>query len=549
MTTGGDRLVANLRARGVDTIFALPGIQLDPLFDALARQDAIRVFHTRHEQAAAYMADGYARASGSPGVCVVVPGPGVLNAGAALSTAYATCSPVLCIAGDMFGGDAVRGTGALHEIPDQSKVFEGTIDWTRRVLTADEIDQAIADAFARMAEAPSRPAAIEIGPAALGAETAPLPDSPLPPLDALHREVRAALTPDSGQIEVAAEALAQARRPVIYVGGGGTEAGTEIRKLAEALNAPIVMTAEGKGTVDEADPRVVPLVGSFALLDETDGLVVIGSRFTATVGPPRVNPDAQRVRIDTNERRFEGDWIPVQADAAQAVTALTGAVTQLRPSDSDRDEQYSARVGELQEAVAAGLATRFPDTWGYCQSLRSAMSRVSVDAVLVDEMTQVGYMARNAFITHKPRTHIGSGYQGTLGFGYPTALGAKVAVGDTPVVSINGDGGFLYNIGELATAMHHGIGVVAVVFSDNAYGNVKGIQKRQFGREIASTLTNPDFVKLANSFDMRAATASNPAELDETLGAMLATNEPALISVAIDEQPDFGAVMRGTVRL
>jgi acetolactate synthase-1/2/3 large subunit len=218
----------------------------------------------------------------------------------------------------------------------------------------------------------------------------------------------------------------------------------------------------------------------------------------------------------------------------------------VRPVDPDRDRSHLGRVAELRSAIDAGLAAEFPDTYSYCAALRGAMAD---DAILVDEMTQVGYMARNAYPVHRPHSYLGSGYQGTLGFGFPTALGAKVGQPDRPVVSISGDGGFLYNVGELATAVHHGIAVVTVVFTDNAYGNVKGIQDRVYGREIASTLTNPDFVALAASFGIKGWRATDAGQLRTALDAAIALGEPAMIEVPIADQPDIGSVMSGRRRL
>ena len=218
----------------------------------------------------------------------------------------------------------------------------------------------------------------------------------------------------------------------------------------------------------------------------------------------------------------------------------------MRPVDGERDAVHAARYGEARHSFLAGLASEFPDTWAFCQALRQAMP---ADAVLVDEMTQVGYMARNGFAAGQGRTYIGASYQGTLGFGYATALGAKVGRPDVPVVSISGDGGFLYTAAELATAAHHGIAVVAVVFVDGAFGNVRGIQRRTYGREIASTLTNPDFMALAASFGIGGEHVEGPDGLQAALDRAIARNEPALISVPIGDQPDMMSVVTGRRRL
>ena len=295
--TGGSALVDGLVQRGVDTLFGLPGVQLDGLFDALAGSGRIRVVHTRHEQGAAYMADGYARATGRVGVCAVVPGPGVLNAGAGLATAYANHSPVLLLAGHLFGGDNALGTGALHEIPSQSAVIEGTIGATNRVRSAADIGPALDAAFARLHGRPPRPAAIEIGPDILLGAAAETRQSPAP--------LTGSPTVDAQMVEAAAAAIATSRRPVIVAGGGARDAGPGLAALAAALGAPVVLTSEGKGAVDAAEPFVLPQSTMFALLEEADAVVAVGTRMSSGMGGPlAVNPEAVVVRIDLDEVRL-----------------------------------------------------------------------------------------------------------------------------------------------------------------------------------------------------------------------------------------------------
>ena len=544
VTTGGVILVEALRRRGVDTVFGLPGVQLDGLFDALAQRREISVVHTRHEQATAYMADGYARATGRVGVCAVVPGPGVLNAGAGMATAYANHSQVLLVAGHLFGGDRARGTGALHEIPDQSAVIEGTIGATNRIRSVDDIGPALQAAFERLDGRPPRPAAIEIGPDVLlaGTDMAVPEPTPLPKRPGV----------DSTAVERAAVALAGSQRPMIVAGGGARQAGAGLRALSVALAAPVVLTAEGKGAVAADLPGTVPHAAAFPLLEEADAVVVVGSRFDPGSGPVRRDPLPAIVRIDLDEAQLErhaqtgGEAIAILAGADEGSAALARAIAGLRPADTERDALHRARVDEIRTALLRGLAEHFPDTWSYCRALRAA---IPPDGILVDEMTQVGYMARNAYPAAEGRTYIGSGYQGTLGFGYATALGAKVGRPDSVVVSISGDGGFLYTAAELATAVHHRIAVVAVVFVDDAYGNVKGIQQRVYGREIASTLTNPDLVRLAESFGVRGARVEGPEDLRAAVATAVERDEPAVIAVPIGPQPDIMSVLTGRFRL
>ena len=275
MRTGGQLVVEGLKRWGVDVVFGLPGVQLDWFFDALADDDSIRVVHTRHEQAAAYMADGYARATGRVGVCAVVPGPGVLNVGAALSTAYACNSPVLCLVGQVLGRDLGRGRGALHEIPDQLAVLRGTIGWAEHVTRPEHVPDVVDAAFTHLCRpGRHRPAAIEL-PWDLLMTTSEATYPPRRP------SLPDAKVPAAGVIADAARRLAAARRPLIWAGGGTMDAGVELLALADALDAPVVLTTEAKGAVSDRDRRVLPGVAASTLLPHADAVVVVGSRSSA----------------------------------------------------------------------------------------------------------------------------------------------------------------------------------------------------------------------------------------------------------------------------
>lgn len=535
--TGGQLVVDGLRRWEVDVMFAIPGVQLDWLFDALAEDGTIRVVHTRHEQGAAYMADGYARATGRVGVCAVVPGPGVLNALAALCTAYAANSPVLCITGHVFGGDAAAGFGVLHELPDQSAAIRAVIGRSTRVRNADDIPALIDETFVGLTRpGRRRPAALEIGPEILAAKsTATYASRPVLP---------AALRPHSDLVAAAVAALAGCVRPMIWAGGGAIGAGDSIAALADALDAPITLTYGGRGAVSDRNPRVLPPSGGFALARHADAIIVVGSRMQGTVGPVAVADGCRVVRVDVDPEqlaRTPAGALLIEADAAAACTELAAALHTSGVARERSSVQASA-ITMQRAAIADGLAQGWPESAAMCGALRSAMPD---DGILVDDMTQVGYFARNGFPVYEPRTYIGSGYQGTLGSGFATALGAKIGMPDRPVVSISGDGGFLFTAAELATAAQHGIAAVAVVFDDEAYGNVKGIQQRGFGREIASSLRNPDFVALAASFGISGVKVSDAEGLRSALSEAIATDRPALIHVPIGPQPDMWAVLGG----
>jgi acetolactate synthase-1/2/3 large subunit len=536
--TGGQLVVEGLKRWGVDVVFGLPGVQLDWFFDALAEDGTIRVVHTRHEQAAAYMADGYARATGRVGVCAVVPGPGMLNAGAALSTAYACNSPVLCLVGQVPHADLGRGRGALHEIPDQLAVLRGTIGWAEHATRPDQLPELVDAAFTYLCRpGRHRPAAIEL-PWDLLMATSEATYPPRPPLPA-------AKAPDAATIEAAARRVGTARRPLIWAGGGTMEAGAELLALAEVLDAPVVLTTEAKGAVPANHPRVLPSAAATTLLPHADAVVVVGSRFFTSAGEPRVADGAVVVRIDVDPVELTRTAVPaigIEADAGLGCTSLAGAIEASRGPAPRSNGDVTREIAVLRRAITEGFAERFAELAAYCAAVRAALPD---DGILVDEMTQVGYFARNGFPSYAPRTYLGSGYQGTLGFGYTTALGAKIGRPDRAVVSLSGDGGFMYTVAELATAVQHGIGVVAVVFDDGAFGNVKRIQSRTFGREIASTLTNPDFVALARSFRVDGRRAETPDALSDCIADALATGGPALVHVPIGPQPEIWGILTG----
>jgi acetolactate synthase-1/2/3 large subunit len=517
-------------------------VQLDWLFDALADEGTIRVVHSRHEQGAAYMADGYARATGRVGVCAVVPGPGVLNAGAALCTAYACNSSVLCLVGQVPGRDLGRGRGALHEIPDQLGVLRGIIGWAEHATAPDEVPGLVDAAFTRLCQpGRRRPAALELPWDMLMARS----DVTYPS----RRPLAAARAPEAAIIEDVARRLAAARRPMIWAGGGTMDAGAELVALADALDAPVVLTTEAKGAVSARHPRVLPSLAATILMPHADAVIVVGSRFFGSTGEPAVAEGAIVVRIDTDREELGRTTYPtiaIEADAGLTCAALTAAIEGSRRSARPADARASREITQLDAAITEGLTERFEVLAGYCAAIRAA---VPDDGILVDEMTQVGYFARNAFPCYSPRTYIGSGYQGTLGFGYPTALGAKVGQPDRAVVSISGDGGFLFNVAELATAVQHDIGVVVVVFDDGAFGNVKRIQSSTFGREIASSLVNPDFVGLAGSFGARGYYADSPDALTKALADALDGAKPALIHVPIGAQPEIWGILTGREKL
>jgi acetolactate synthase I/II/III large subunit len=533
--TGGQALVASLIANGVDTIFALPGVQLDGAFDALYEErDAIRVIHPRHEQAAAYMADGYARTTGKVGVCMVVPGPGLLNASAALSTAYACNSPVLCVTGQIQSDLIEFGRGLLHEIPNQLDMIRSVTKQAERATTPPEIPGLVQRAFAEVKNGRQRPVEIEIPPDTLFA-TAEV--ELLLPAEAPER-----FAGDPELLERAARLLVDARRPLIWSGGGvlRSGAGDELLRLATRLQAPVVMTANGKGAISDRDPLAQNILGGIELLRDADVVFAVGTRFvdpaTAKWG---VGPDQTIVQMDIDPEEIARNTpvnVGIEADARAGLSALADLLERESPARPTRVEE----LAELKRGVAARARAVGPQA-EYALAIREALPD---DGIFVSEMTQVGYWANFAFPVYEPLTYITPGYQGTLGYGFPTSLGAKIAHPDRPVISINGDGGFGFCLNELATMAQHGIAAIAIVFTDDAFGNVRRIQQEQFGgRTIASDLRNPNFLKLAEAFGVVGRHVDSPEKLRTAVEESILANEPTLIAVPIGPVPNPWTVL------
>jgi acetolactate synthase I/II/III large subunit len=524
--TGGEALAAQLAREGVSTVFGVPGIQLDYAMDGLAqRRDAIRYVGTRHEQGAGYLAFGYAQAGESPGVSMVVPGPGLLNAAAALSTAYACSSRVVCISGQLPSTAIGQGLGLLHEIPRQSDLLASLTKWSAMARTPAEIPGLVREAFAQVRSGRPRPAGLEIPPDVLQAtaDVTVLDPAPAAPAE-----------PDTDAIEQAARVLASAGRPVILAGGGVTAAGAgqALTRLAEALDAPVVTSRNGRGAISDRHPLALTQLGGRQVLPHADVVLAVGTRFITLQGKPVVTrPGTRVILVNADPDDLGGPRKPdvaVMGDARLALEALADALPERQGS--------SGRAAEVADARAwcAGQLRALAPQVSWLGAIRDALPD---DGVFVDELTQVGYASRLYYPVYAPRTYITPGYQGTLGYGFPAGLGAKVARPDVPVVAISGDGGFGWSLQELSTARKYGIGLITVVFADGYFGNVRRIQQEDFGRTIGTGLANPDFIGLARAFGVAAIRVSSPARLTGVIREAGAGREPLLIEVPVGELP------------
>lgn len=521
--SGGEAIVNGLVAHGVDTVFGLPGAQIYGLFDAF-HQAQLKVIGARHEQACGYMAFGYARSTGRPGVFSVVPGPGVLNAGAALLTAYGSNEPVLCLTGQVPTQFLGKGRGHLHEMPDQLATLRTFVKWADRIEYPDNAPALVGRAFQEMLSGRRGPAALEMPWDVFTqcAETGP--SKPLDPFPAP--------LPDSDRVKAAAALIAGSKSPMVFVGSGAIHACDEILELAELIDAPVVAFRSGRGIVSNAHELGLTMAAAYRLWPKTDLMIGIGTRMELPASGFRWPFQPQglksiRIDIDPSEMRRLTPDAAVVADAKAGTSELLAAV---------RKAGYAKTGGRrtaIREASAAALQEiqSVQPQMAYLNILREVLPS---NAIVTDELSQVGFASWYGFPVYEPRTFITSGYQGTLGSGFPTALGAKIAHPDRPVVAITGDGGFMFGVQELATAVQFKIGVVTLVFNNNAYGNVRRDQRERFeGRVVASDLVNPDFVKLAESFGVAAARVTSPDQFRAALEKALAHGGPYLIDVEV----------------
>ena len=526
MTTklsGGEAIVQSLLLHGVDTVFGIPGVQTYGLFDALyAAQDRIRVVGPRHEQATAYMAFGYAKTTGKPGVFSVVPGPGVLNASAAICSAYGASAPILCVTGQVPADFIGSGKGHLHELPDQLATMRTITKWAARIDHPSEASPLVGEAFRQMATGRPRPVALEM-PWEVFTATAPVQLCP-PPAHYLQSEA------DPDLVAKAARLLKEARNPMIMVGSGAQHASEEVLALAELLQAPVVSWRGGRGIVADDHYLGFTCAAGFKHWAQTDVLIGIGSRLELQwFRWPNQPSNLKIINIDIDPAQIPRikPTLPIVGDARATTAALIAAVQRHGNVRASRREEFEASKARTHSDIR-----KIQPHVDHLSAIRAVLPR---DGFFVEEICQAGFTSYYGFPVYKPRSFVTCGHQGTLGFGYSTSLGVKAGNPGKAVVSISGDGGFMFGVQELATAVQHGLNVVSIVFNNGAFGNVMRDQQQRFGgRVIGSELANPDFLKLADSFGMAGYRVDTPTRLQQSLEKALAQDAPALIEVQVD---------------
>jgi acetolactate synthase-1/2/3 large subunit len=526
--TGAEILVQRLKQHGVRHVFGYPGGQLTPIYDALYREPAIRHVLARDEQAAAFMADGYARATGRPGVCLAVCGPGVYNAATPLATAFTDSIPVLLISGQIASSRRGLRSGCYHE-NDQLHACATFTKWLGAAVNPTACVTSLDHCLASIASGRPGPGLLEVPldvqrQDACGVEFPPLPEMP-PRRPAAPRDVAELV-----------RRIGAWRRPLLLAGGGIVTAGAEalLAQLAERLGSPVFTTFMGKCALSSEHPLKAGLPWRQATSDltemtshfsplfaEADGLLAIGCRFTqAATGSwtLRLPPSLAQIDIDAAEigRHYPVE-VGIVADAAETLRALLDALP------SQPRLPWAMRRPPIKPWRLPGLELIGP--------LREALPR---NGVVVADITRLSYMMLAEFPVYEPRTFLHPAGFVAMGYGIPAALGAKAAFPDHPVVAVVGDGCFLMSGMELATAVQEKLPIIIVLINDSCLTLIKAIQQRRYeGRFLGVDLLNPDFQTLARAFGVRSWQVAEDAAFSAALHQALELGEPALIEVRL----------------
>ena len=524
--SGGELVVKTLAAAGVETVFGIVSVHNIPIYDAMHRLGGVRPVPVRHEQAALLMADGYARAGGRLGVAITSTGPGAGNAMGSMVESYWASSPVLHLTGQIESRHLGKAKGFIHEAKDQLGMLSAVSKWAGRPTSTEEIPVVLGRAIREALTGRQRPVAVEL------------------PIDLQYFEAEAdvpvfegygPVEPPEDQIAAAADVVAGARRPLIWAGGGviAAEASAELRALAEGLEAGVITSITGRGSLPEDHPLCLGALSWEApihdLAGAADVLIAVGTRFQ---GPNTQNwrmplPETI-VHLDIDAEEIGRNYPAARAVVGDARPALAGLLEAL--GDTPRTEPgWRERVARARADARAAVRARLGPYERIMDDLRAGLAR---DAIVVKDATIPAYTWANRLLeVYEPRTSLHSASV-AIGPGLPLALGAAVARPGRQVVCIAGDGGFVYNLAELATAVQEGLPVIVLLFNDGGYGILRNIQDQQFeGRRTAVDLHTPDFVKLAESFGLWARRVDRVDRVAPTLAEALATGAPALIEL------------------
>lgn len=523
--TCGQAAIALLEQYGVDTVFGIPGVHTLDFYRGLA-DSSIRHVGVRHEQGAGFMADGFARASGRPGVCCVITGPGVLNAATPIGQAFSDSIPVLMLSSVNASDDLGRSRGRLHEITDQQAAIAPLVSASYSLRAASELPSAFADAFDRFAGQRPRPVHIELPLDLLAAPAARI-ETPGP------SAARPAPSPDA--IAAAAKLMRAAKRPLLLAGGGTVDCAPAVRRIAEQLGAAVVLTTAGKGVVPDDHPLCVgatlAMKATQKLLASADVVVAAGTELAETDSwVDRLEIRGKLIRIDIDARTIARDYpatVAILADAGQALPTLAAALDGKAAAGRIPAEELD-RVRETNLSDWAPLQMKHRKV---LDALRAALPE---DGMVATDMTQIAYTGNYYFPMSQPRCWFHPVGFGTLGYALPAAIGAKLARPESACVAVAGDAGFLFTVQELATAVELKLPVAILLWNNDALGQIAGDMVNRGIPEIAVKPRNPDFQMLAKAFGAHAARPASAAQLEKALADAFVADGPTLIEVRQD---------------
>ncbi len=525
--TCGRAVISLLEAYGVDTVFGMPGVHTLELYKGLA---ASRIRHVlvRHEQGAGFMADGYARASGRPGVCVLITGPGVTNAATAIGEAYSDSVPMLVLSSVNGTADLGMGRGRLHEITSQEAATAPLTAFSATALAASEVPGLVARAFTVFSSARPRPVHISLPLDVLvePADFAVAARTPPPPP-----------TPPAAAVEEAAGLLGAAKRPVVIAGGGCVACPGPLDRFARALGAPVVLTNASKGVLAETHPLCLGATLSLAPVQElvasADAVVAVGTELSETDSwVERLAMSGDLIRIDIDAESMQRDYparVALIGDAGDALTALEAVLASA--ADGAPAEGRPAALERVRKRCADAMSPLSRTHMRILDRLRGALPE---DAIVVTDMTQIAYTGNTHYPSEIPRTWFHPNGYGTLGYGLPAAIGARLGAPDRAVVALVGDGGLLFTIQELATAAELGLPLVVVLWNNDGLGQIRDDMIAKGIPEIGVNPRNPDYQLLARAFGCHAVRPDSLDAFAEAVTAALSAHVPTLIEVRQD---------------
>jgi len=536
--TCGEALITLLEGYGVQCVFGIPGVHTVELYRGLAAS-SIRHVTPRHEQGAGFMADGYARVTGKPGVCFIITGPGMTNIATAMAQAYADSIPMLVISSVNQRRQLASGDGRLHELPSQRDVFAGFTAFSHTLFDAADLPQVLARAFAVFGSARPRPVHIEIP---LDVIVAPASAMPLTPAALPDKPAGSASV-----LAAAADLLGGAQRPLILAGGGAVEASVELRELAERLQAPVALTINAKGLLRCGHPLSLGSTQSLpdtrTLIREADVVLAVGTELGETDydvgfdGGFAIGGRLIRIDIDAQQvmRNFRPD-VAIVADAKHALGSLSSRLHE-RTLPPPRADWGAARVAAVRAALMAGYDEPTRSQKQLIDTIVSALPNV----IIAGDSTSPVYAGNFVHDAAAPRCWFNSstGF-GTLGYGLPAAIGAELAAPHRPVVCLIGDGGLQFTMPELASAVEARVPVIVLLWNNFGYGEIRKYMVQRAITPVGVDIYTPDFIALARGFGCAASRVDEPDSLLTELRQAARRSVPTVIE--IDEANWFAKV-------